>query len=683
MRVELKKIELENFKQHAKLVIDFSDVTTISGRNGVGKTTIADAWVFIRTGRSFNDEALEIKPIINDEVQHHLNYGATATILVDGVEMKISRCIKESYTRKSGETESIFKGNTTVLKINDIEVTATNFEIELALLPIDIFKLITIPHHLERMKWEDRRAILKHISGIDNGLTLLSTYEAEAQIFLKQLIESNRYQQERKALVMQSNLLKKQEVVLSAEIEALTDQVNNFDLSEREAVNEQLSSIKEQEKQLKDEINLLHKSKSDANLLTQQAQDSNNALLSKKVSLNGKISQIKADFQNKEIAFSQLENQRVANLSQAKKELANVNEINSNADTVRGRNQAENDIAIEKLTAKIESLKERSKDLTSRKVAIGEELINMREQKQNNIESLSCECDKCGQSLPDGDFKSQMESKALEHFTNLFNQKRADGNFLQQEITAISTDVERLNLEVEKLKMIVFEIEIIDTKNIESKIATLSTESKFEEVLNQTEIDSIQNEIDSIVIVDTFNADDVFSDINGEISKLNDQVESLNDITRSLLIDLGKFEVITVITRTLEAKKVELKAVFTDKVCKEKHIYLISKFVNEYFSMVQSSVNNLFDKVSFQMFTKTNDGVINEACVMMFSGVPITSASTGERISAGVEVSNVISKFNDISTPIFVDCTESLTAEIITSNQLIKLEVSDSELTIN
>ena len=48
----IKRLSLANFKGLRNVVIDFNDtVTTISGRNGTGKTTIMDAFTWLLWGK--------------------------------------------------------------------------------------------------------------------------------------------------------------------------------------------------------------------------------------------------------------------------------------------------------------------------------------------------------------------------------------------------------------------------------------------------------------------------------------------------------------------------------------------------------------------------------------------------------------------------------------------------------
>ena len=57
MEIKLKKLILENFMCYALKEIDFSDFTKISAMNGIGKSTIANAymWLFFNCDYELRD----------------------------------------------------------------------------------------------------------------------------------------------------------------------------------------------------------------------------------------------------------------------------------------------------------------------------------------------------------------------------------------------------------------------------------------------------------------------------------------------------------------------------------------------------------------------------------------------------------------------------------------------------
>lgn len=63
MKIVLKKVHIQNFKNIKDMAIDFTDRTTVKGQNGLGKTTVADAvmWVLFNKN-SEGSQADKIRP---------------------------------------------------------------------------------------------------------------------------------------------------------------------------------------------------------------------------------------------------------------------------------------------------------------------------------------------------------------------------------------------------------------------------------------------------------------------------------------------------------------------------------------------------------------------------------------------------------------------------------------------
>ena len=96
MQIKLKKLKLQNFKGQRHLDIDFEDVTNIYGRNGTGKTTVLDAFLWGLFGKdSTYRSTFEIKTL--DEYNnpyHRLQHEVTIVLLVDGQEVTLKKTLR-------------------------------------------------------------------------------------------------------------------------------------------------------------------------------------------------------------------------------------------------------------------------------------------------------------------------------------------------------------------------------------------------------------------------------------------------------------------------------------------------------------------------------------------------------------------------------------------------------------
>lgn len=83
------------------------------------------------------------------------------------------------------------------------------------------------------------------------------------------------------------------------------------------------------------------------------------------------------------------------------------------------------------------------------------------------------------------------------------------------------------------------------------------------------------------------------------------------------------------------------------------------------------------------MFKKLINGNCEPTCELTLHGTPYKDLSNSERINAGLDIINVISRFNDVYAPVIIDNAESVTDVLQTQAQQILLIVSrDEQLTV-
>ena len=64
MKIEIKKLHIENFKGTKQRTVEFGENTLICGANATGKTTIFDAFTWILFGKdSLGSAKFEIRPL--------------------------------------------------------------------------------------------------------------------------------------------------------------------------------------------------------------------------------------------------------------------------------------------------------------------------------------------------------------------------------------------------------------------------------------------------------------------------------------------------------------------------------------------------------------------------------------------------------------------------------------------
>ena len=136
MKMFLKRAVLENFMCYASRTVDFYDITKITAENGVGKSTIATAYLWCL----FNcDYELKDNPVVRREVGgksvDDMDTSVELVLDVDGKEITMKKVQKRTYSKDG----SSYKDDNKYF-VNDVPKTLKDFN---AYLDVDmnVFKM--------------------------------------------------------------------------------------------------------------------------------------------------------------------------------------------------------------------------------------------------------------------------------------------------------------------------------------------------------------------------------------------------------------------------------------------------------------------------------------------------------------------------------------------------------------
>lgn len=171
----IKRLALYNFKGIRQAEARFSDVsTTISGDNGVGKSTMADAFSWLFFGKNAAGvEQFSIKTVdAAGNFIPHLDHTVEGDFtLVDHETGEVSqirarRTLAEDWRQPAGETEQKLTGHHTDYFWNDIPVKKSEYDAHVAeTIPADIFNVITDAYAFLALPWDVQRNKLTEITG--------------------------------------------------------------------------------------------------------------------------------------------------------------------------------------------------------------------------------------------------------------------------------------------------------------------------------------------------------------------------------------------------------------------------------------------------------------------------------------------------------------------------------------
>ena len=100
MKVEVKKISLENYKKFPSKSVDLFPRTEISGRNREGKSTLQDAYLDVLTGKMANGtEPTSIRRKENGVEVPKVDVIRELTLVIDGKEKVIRKITKQKWRK--------------------------------------------------------------------------------------------------------------------------------------------------------------------------------------------------------------------------------------------------------------------------------------------------------------------------------------------------------------------------------------------------------------------------------------------------------------------------------------------------------------------------------------------------------------------------------------------------------
>ena len=237
--ITLKALTLRNFKKIQNLTIEFdpSD-TTIAGTNGVGKSTIFDAYTWLLYGKNSHDQQdFSIKTLDeNNKVINRIEHSVMGVFDVSGESVTLSRIYTEKWTKRRGFEVEELTGHTTDYFINDVPKSKSEFDGYVKTMIEDsIAKVVSSPLYFnEKLKWQERREILSSMAGDTTADDVLN-FASDELSGAKELIA---LLDARKSLTDEKTRISAQRKKLREELEQIEPRVSELQRMTEHTVND-------------------------------------------------------------------------------------------------------------------------------------------------------------------------------------------------------------------------------------------------------------------------------------------------------------------------------------------------------------------------------------------------------------------------------------------------------------
>lgn len=633
-QIILKSLRLQNFQGASSVFVEFSEKeTNISGKNRSGKTTLFDAFIWLLFGKDSGGlKEFDIKTLDqNNEPMHNLDHLVEGEIYHDGTLIVLKRIYKEKWVKKRGNAESEMTGHETLYFANDVPLSQKEYQEKVQMICDEtIFKSITNPHYFNELKWTEQREMLFKIAGQISDKEICEQNEEFGSLI--ELLSGKSLTEFKKEL---SAKKKKLNDILN-EIQPRLAEVNNSITSADQYDYDQLRKEIEEGKQEIENINLLINSEVSRFEATNKKQVENQKKI---IALNAEISKI----ENIHLDTASKKNNEIkAEKEKVEKEKAELNK------KIEEHNNKVSDIhkSILNLTQDKQSLVERYNLLMAETFQFDEE---------------KCVCPTCKRKLDQSDIESQKET-LLKNFNNN-RVKQVDE--INQKGTKINSDIEKLESELKELektnlgeKFNELEAKIFDAEiNVDEEFEKLcSNDDVYKNLLLQVEAlenESFENTVDT-------------SELEAKRSWLQNEInENSKKLATEKFISDAKERI-----AQLESDKLNYAQQIADL---EKIEFKIEKFNKFKIESIEQKINSMFNFVSFKLFEKQINGQEVECCTALVNGVPYYKVNTESKLNAGLDIINCLSKFFEVSAPIFIDNRESVHKIIPTNAQIINL----------
>ena len=633
MKIVLRKLIVDNFMAYPHAEFDFFNRTVVSGRNGIGKSTIATAYTWLMFGCDYQlKDNPSVRRVVGGKSVDDMDVSVTAVLDIDGKEVTARKVQKRKYKK-----DGVGYSDDNTYFINEVPKTLKAFN-EYFEIDMNLLKMCSSPGAFLNQKTADMRSYLfglvENVNDLDvakenselSAITdLLEKYSADE---LTAMNKATKSKIEKDLPVIDGQIKEKQrDIQLKSDVDVAELELLKNTLSEQLACN-----VKKQ---------------TDAEALEKDIQKKADGILELKFQLSGLQTQAND-----------------ANLNKIREMQHKINDANAFVDSIHEEIR-KNGVAVDRIKSEI-SEKDSARELLAKKwVAVNNEKFDYN----------STICPTCHRDLPDEEIK-RLVSEFAESKKKRLCEIEAKGTALREEI--------------EKSKPVLAELESVAEENMKKLNSVLSKLDEYHKQLDaipklvdisdtdeykklSAEIDEKEAEMQKSMKVD---------DMRGQLKLEENEIrrklsECESQISKSdTSADEQRLE-------ELRDRRIDMKQKKSDA---EKILYLLGELEKAKNQKLSAEINKHFETVQWQLFEVNKSGGYKSVCIPTVDGKSIlsTMSNKGNQIIGKVDICNSIQKINDLSVPVFLDDSESLDVrnkERVSKSagcQLIMLEVTDS-----
>lgn len=652
-KIRIKKLRLLNFCGIRDAEYEFSDkLTIVSGGNGRGKSTIANAIMYVLFGTDMAGNTLDIKTFNeNHEIIKEIPHEAELTLLVDYEQVVLKRTLTDTW--KGSECKNTYK-----YYVDGDVTTAGDFEkVVEDICPDSVFRRISSATNFCSLPWQKQRELLESLADPDTSLDIAQG--DERFIFLVEELK-------KKSIADFIHHIKYKRKEVQKQLDAVPVRLAELDKSLPEAQDwEALSTEK-------------------ANLNDQLVELANKIQEIR----TGGADKVRLDAIRKKIEFAE---KRKRNMEQGAMNLATEQATKHQSDVITA------DVAVKKAQSLVDDLKATMRGYT-------ESEIHAKDKKEecerkvvdinNRLDELSKTrwawnaedgiCPHCGQPLPPEDverIKKESKDRFNERKSNASKKIQEEFNGIQQEYTDAKNILEKLDndrvvttnqlMKANKtLKEAEFKKLKVDAEKPKTYEQILAEKEEYQQVVK--DIADLQAEL---------NEPSANSDENAKmLAELEKEREPIGIRYNEVLEILATKETYDRISELIEKAKQDKESYQNQLDELDEQLDLSNEYNKKSCQLLEENVNKHFSYVKWSMFRQDLEGNMQPYCECYHNGVSYSRLNGAAKVNAGIDIANTFSRFYEVSAPMVLDECESVNDPIYSGEQQqIRLKVTTDD----
>lgn len=671
MKVEVKKIYLENYKKFPSKSVDLFPRTEISGRNREGKSTLQDAYLDVLTGKMANGtEPTSIRRKENGVEVPKVDVVRELTLAIDGKEKVIRKITKQKWRKPRGQSEEVFDGNETSYEIDGFPAKSKDYTefIQSIAEPSTLLMCSNPKPFLDTLQKStaESRKVLEKMSGFDIAQFM---EENPQYAHVEEITKGHSVEDTLKKLRKELNAQKKKVDAKNTEIAYETNRsVEAEDTSSLESkkqeLNAELSKLEEQERILEDSA---------------KGYDSlSYEIRGLKTSRDGLVSKANEWLRARQKFISDTVSELMLKKSENESSIRIIGmELDNH---IREAQQAKAD--LDRARQDYPRIKEMEWDDSELKAIEAETF--------NDSDTI---CPTCGQELPEeqiAELKASFEEKKKFRIETELTQKKNWESAKQNQLKGIcnlgnsaSAKLKKTNEEISKLQseIGVAQDEVAElTKQIEEE------QSKFTELPESVDMANDEEYLAVTArIAELEEKLKSFDDVPGKKQELRMQISDVMKQISNVDADIKIAQAaVTEKEKRVAELNEELKDLGQVQADIEKNIDTVLNFSIQKNKALAEKINPYFKHFQFSFLDYTIDGNPVETCKMICNGIDYNSGlNHSDKILCEVDLLNGLQEMNGLNLPLWIDDSESIDKSRIPvlDRQMIVLRVTDGDLT--